>query len=211
MAQAPDRYEPLPGPLGLPGFLWRTLGRTGRVLVVGAGAAVLVAVALLVPGARSGTDERAAQEAARRDAAREQRIATLVPLVQPRTGRAPDASRRTTLARLEADILADARARAETGEIRGPFSAVRCFDFPKRLGRSSPASGTAPTARLECIAVTARVPPSGRTTGSLIGQPFRARIDFPRGRYAWCRVVQRPGELSITRTPELKPAAACGG
>ena len=53
--------------------------------------------------------------------------------------------------------------------------------------------------------------PDETTTGSLIGQPYRALLDFTHGRYAFCKIVQQPGELAIQRDPVMRIARACGG
>jgi hypothetical protein len=49
------------------------------------------------------------------------------------------------------------------------------------------------------------------TIDSLIGQPYRARVDFAHGRFAFCKIVQVPGEMSIKLKPVLVIPAACGG
>jgi hypothetical protein len=226
MAPQPDRYEPLPSPLGLPRFLWRKLSRTGRRVVGTIGIALLAGVvaisALVLPDARSGRDERTAAEAAQARAARVERIRRIAREGRPQRGRGPAAgqleagealrARRRLVAGLEAVIVADARRRVARGELRGPYRSATCFEFPKRLGQPPPAEDLRrAVARFECVAVAARVPTSDRTTGSLIGQPFRARVDFARGRFAWCKFVQRPGELSIERERAPAIAKACGG
>jgi hypothetical protein len=64
---------------------------------------------------------------------------------------------------------------------------------------------------MECLAVTAHVSPGAATSGSLIGQPYRALVRFDRGRFTWCQIVQMPGELSIARESVLEVPTACGG
>lgn len=226
MAEQPDRFEPLPSPLGLPAFLWRKLSPTGRRAVGALGAMTLlglIAVAVLVlPDARSGRDERLAAEAAKRRTDRAERLAQIAREGRPLRGRGAPAARltgeqalrarRSLVAGLEGAILADAQERAGRGELRGTYRSASCFAFPRRLGRPAPAEDLASRiARLECVAVSSRVPTSERTTGSLIGQPFRARVDFDRGRFTWCKFVQRPGELSIERDPAPAIPRACGG
>jgi hypothetical protein len=113
---------------------------------------------------------------------------------------------------LQAAVLADAQARARRGELPGSYRATTCFRYPKQLDERPPAAGTAPAVVVECLAVTRDVAASsGVTVGSLIGQPYRARLDFARGRFAFCKIVQQPGELSIHRAPVLRIPAACGG
>jgi hypothetical protein len=64
---------------------------------------------------------------------------------------------------------------------------------------------------MECLAVLDSVARSEQTTGSIIGHPFRARVDFDQGRYTWCKIVQRPGELSFDKEPVVRIPRACGG
>jgi hypothetical protein len=226
MAQQPDRYEPLPSPLGLPAFFWRKLSRTGRRIVAMIGVALVAGAvalaALVLPDARLGRDERTAADASRARAAKAERLERIAREGRPQQGRGPAArglagaeairTRRRLIAGLEAVILADARQRAARGELRGPYRSTACFEFPKRLGQPPPADDPRRrVARFECVAVAAQVPTSELSTGSLIGQPFRARVDFVRGRFAWCKFVQRPGELSIERPRSRAIARTCGG
>jgi hypothetical protein len=55
------------------------------------------------------------------------------------------------------------------------------------------------------------VAPNELTTGSLIGQPYRARLDFKRGRYAFCKIVQQPGEMAIQERPVIDIPRVCSG
>ena len=142
---------------------------------------------------------------------------------RPRTARGPAATglrgtrllraRTALFAAVEASVLADARARRRRGELRGPpYRTSACFAYPKSLDRRPPARDLAVrVARLECLAVTSVVAKDERTTGSLIGQPYRARVDFATGRYAWCKIVQRPGELAVGRPPPVRVPPQCGG
>jgi hypothetical protein len=227
MPQDPDRYQPLPSLLELPSFLLRKLPRRRRRMVTAAGALVLlaavVAAAVVLPGADSQRHARASA-AERRAAA--QRIALLARYARearPRTGRGPAAagrrapqalrSRRTLVAGLQAAVLADARERARRGELRGGYASTACFGYPKGLDTRPPADELGrPVAIMECLAVARNVASTARvTTGSLIGQPYRVRVDFAHGRYAYCKIVQTPGELSIQRGPVLHIPQACGG
>ena len=42
------------------------------------------------------------------------------------------------------------------------------------------------------------------------GHPYRARIDFTTGRYAFCKIRGRPGELAV-RAPRVRIPSVCGG
>ena len=119
--------------------------------------------------------------------------------------------RRALVAGLEAAVAADARKRAQRGE--HDRRSASCFEFPKGVDDPPPADDLSrAVAIVECIAVTAEVAPDSRTTtGSLIGEPYRARVSFRGGRYAFCKIVQQPGELAIQRRPALVVPEACGG
>ena len=225
---SPDRHDPLPSLPELPGYLLRKAARGHMraavvvvVLVVVAGTGV---GAMVVTGARR--DERArtaAEEERRATAARERRkreaVLTRVergagPASRGLEGSAALRARRALVAALEADVLADARSRLRTGELRarGRFRFARCARFPKGLDARPPQDDLAlRVARYECLAVLSVVERSERTTGALIGRPFRARVEFPTGRYAWCMVVQRPGELSASAELARDLPRACGG
>jgi hypothetical protein len=222
----PDRYEPLPSLGELPSFLLRKLSRRGRQVawVVGA---LIVAVAvviafLVVPHNRSDVAERDAQNAQAAAARKAELQARWQREARPLYGRgpaAPDphgpealAPRRALVAGLQDAVTADAAARARRGELKGPYRSTGCFTFPKGVDDPPPADDLASSvAIVECIAVSARVAPDELTTGSLIGQPYRARVDFRRGRYAFCKIVQQPGEMAIQERPVIDIPRVCSG
>lgn len=223
----PDRYEPLPSIAELPGFLMRKLSPGGRRVVLGVGslllAAVVLAAILVVPQLRSDQHDKEAQVARSAQAARAELLAKYAREARPVHGAGPAAAgraegaalvaRRRLVHGLEAAVLADARARASRGELHGRYAATTCYRFPKGVDDKPPAEDmTNQTAVVECLAVSAKVARNERTTtGSLIGQPYRAQIDFEHGRYAFCKIVQMPGELAIQRGSVLKVPAACSG
>jgi hypothetical protein len=223
----PDRYEPLPSVVELPGHLMRKLSPGRRRVVLGAGslllAAVVLAAILVVPQLRSEQHERQTQAARSAAAAHAALLAKYAREARPIRGAGPAAegrqdaealvARRRLVHGLEAAVLADARARVTRGELHGRYTATSCYRFPKGVHDRPPAEDLVrPIAVLECIAVRAKVARDERTTtGSLIGQPYRALVDFSRGRYAFCKIVQIPGELAIERGGVLKVPRACGG
>jgi hypothetical protein len=223
----PERYEPLPSLVELPGFLLRKLPARRRRLVLIAGLLLLVAVvvagALLVPQTRSREQTRAAEDARRAAAADAELKARYAREARPIAGQGPAAegldgaaaltARRALVSGLQASVLADARERAKRGELKGSYRAATCYRYPKGVHDLPPADEVAhATLVVECLAVTREVARDNRTTtGSLIGQPYRARVDFQRGRYTYCKIVQQPGELSIQRESVLKVPTACGG
>jgi len=219
---SPDRYEPLPGLLELPAWLLRRLSRPAR-LALGLGATALAVVLVLV-FADTRDDRRARAQADEREraAAAAERRARATAQARPQRGRGPRAAglegapamrtRRALVAQLEADVLADARARSRSGELRGAFRSAECARFPKGLERTPPQDDLRlRSARFECLAAIEVLEADAQTSGSSIGRPFRARVDFASGRYAWCLLVQRPGELSASTAPVQDVPRVCGG
>jgi hypothetical protein len=219
----PERYEPVPGLLEIPGFLLRKLAPRGRRTVLAFGTVLLIALAagaiFGLPAihrrlvAQDRVDAHAAKVAA--DARRVQ----LTRDSRPRFGRGPAAAglgpasalraRRALMTRIEASVLADARVRFRRD---GPFVMTRCDAAPKRLDGSPPQDDlTLPTARLACLAVEREAPAVGRTPGILLGQPFRAQVDFRRGRYAWCKIEESAGEGFAGVQVSVPVPRACGG
>ncbi len=177
-----------------------------RALAIGAAltaAVVAGALAVLVPRIDAGKAERAARDraeravrdaAARRESIRRQRPRhASAPDLRPRAGASPaavQAARDALVVRLQGAILADARARAATGEMRHVAGPARC----------SPTSGTrtdGPLGAYDCFAITSVIPASERNVEGTIGYPFRAILDFRTFSYTWCRTEQIPGEQSI--------------
>jgi hypothetical protein len=223
----PDRYEPLPSLVELPAYLIRKLSPQGRRVAAAAGALLLVlavvAVAVVVPQLRSDDREQRARDDRRAASAAAALKAKYAREARPIHGRGPAvggredgealAARRGLVAGLEAAVLADARDRARKGELDGTYTSSTCYGYPKQVHAVPPAEDVGrATEVVECLAVTRAVARNERTTtGSLIGQPYRALVDFTHGRYAFCKIVQRPGELAIARDPVLKVPRACGG
>ena len=53
--------------------------------------------------------------------------------------------------------------------------------------------------RYACLAVTAEFIETESTSGGLLGHPYRMRIDFDTGRYAFCKIAGRPAEGQLKR------------
>jgi hypothetical protein len=213
----PDRYEPMPGIIDLPGWLWRRLPPVAKVgLVVGFVALIVVAV-LIAPGIRESKSERERaeqQERERIQAAHEERIKR-VQRPRFRTGPAASsgvAARRRLLDSANATLLADARRRVAAGQLRGPIEGIDCEPFPRTVaGVGAEDSTEQRYGRYACIAVTAEFKRSEASSGGLIGHPYRMRIDFDSGRYAYCKVAGRPGEGLLTRRVTVSVPRVCGG
>jgi hypothetical protein len=214
---APDRYEPLPGVVGLPRWIWRKLPPAARVAlallpVVGIGLALL-----LGPGIDQAKDERAQAERERLAQIRAERIEHLKAEQRPRTGRGAPAgenlARRAALvAALPGVVATDARKRVAAGALDGPIRSVKCEPYPRSVaGGGAHQDPSLATGRYSCLAVTQTVAASERNEAAAIGHPYRAMIDFDTGRYAFCKVSGRPGEGSIGQQAFVPVPAACGG
>ena len=212
-----DRYEPLPGLLQLPGFLWRRLPRGGKVAVVTAAVAAVALAVLLAPGIQRGKEERARAEAARNARAQVLEVQRTRHEQRPRFARGTPGgtdveARAALVASVSASIRADASRRAAAGEFNGPILRVECRPYP-------PAVGAVPADRLpskrvglySCLAVTSDIPATSGNRSGVVGHPYRTRIDFRTGRYGFCKVRGRPGELAIKAQPAVSLSPACGG
>jgi hypothetical protein len=209
-----DRYEPLPGLLAIPGFLYRKLGPGGRMVAKVSAAIALaglvVAAIVLVPQIRDTKHENAARDRRERVAAERAERRRLIAEQRPRSARselAPattPARRHRLLLQIEAGIVRDARARVRAGSLKPP---------PPRYATCEALPGERPRARvsrLSCTAVTSEVRGQGGARG-VIGHPFRARVDYRSGRYAWCKVSGHAGEGSYVRPASVPVPRACGG
>lgn len=203
-----DRYEPLPGLLSLPSFLYRKLGPRGRMAAKVGGAlfivAVTVAAIVLLPRIAESNRERKAEERREAKAALAARIERLRAEQRPQRGRAEaGASRAAVLTELRAAILADARARTAAGKLHGPA--------PKRVECEPLRGGNPGAARMayDCIAVTSDLPSGDRSRGGVLGHPFRAVADFSARSFTWCKVSGRPGEGSVTSEVLVRIPRAC--
>jgi hypothetical protein len=198
-----QRYQPLPSLDQLPAWLWRRTGTRARVVTAGALLLTIAMAVVLIPAARQAQHESAAAESAQRADRRAQAIRALQAEQRPRHGRvdaaasrlvapagrpvpgAEDTVRRARAAALgdvEAAIAADARTRG--------FTILRssCEPFPKTVG----AQPLRPRGSFACVAVTAEIARTERNAAGVLGEPYRAAIDFTTGRYAFCKIAGRP-------------------
>jgi hypothetical protein len=206
----PDRYEPLPGIAELPAWLWRKAGRGVRIAV---GVALIAAVATAIavaPTIRESGQSRAAADRRERGERRAQLIRELKAEQRPRRGRSDSlapagaappqqlAARAAVMDELTAAIQGDARRRVREGQLDGAIRRVECEPFPRGV---DPAV-TRRSGRYACLAVTSEF------EGGAIGQPYRAKIDFESGRYAFCKISGQagPSREQLATTPH-----ACGG
>jgi hypothetical protein len=211
----------MPGIVDLPGWLWRRMGRTARLTALGAVILLVAGAAALVPVILESKEDRA--EADRRDRAerRAELIRTLETEQRPRLRRStsvapPGATpsrqleaRSNLMDELNAEILADARARVRSGDLDGPIRRVECEPFPRsvdavgaheQLGRR--------TGRYACVAVTAEFGTGEVGATGVIGHQYRTMADFETGRYAFCKISGQagPSREQLVTTPRV-----CGG
>lgn len=212
-----DRYEPLPGLTRLPAWIWRKLPAAGKV---GVALLPVVAVALalvLGPGIERDKQERASAEAQRLEQARDARIERLRREQQPRFGRGEAAAaslpaRERLLSETAAAVRDDARARVEAGALSGPIRNVQCEPYPRTVeGSGAHEDLSRSVGSYACLAVTTEIGATAAHESGLIGHPYRVKIDFDSGRFAFCKVSGRAGEGSIGQAPVVHVPAACGG
>jgi hypothetical protein len=215
--QVDDRYEPLPGLLELPRFVWRRLPRPARVAlgVTALGAVVLVIV--LWPSIQDSRQEHARKEAAELARIRQVELERTRREQRPRFARGTPAgedvtARRQLLVSAETSIRTDANRRAAAGEFHGPILRVECAGYPPTTGQPSPdAVPSRRMGRYGCIAVTSDIPATSGNRSGVVGQPYRMQIDFRSGRYAFCKVRGRPGELAVRAATPVPVPPVCGG
>jgi hypothetical protein len=221
-----DRYEPLPGLLGLPAYLARKIPpRARRPAAFAAGlllVAVGVGVALAAPEIDESKRDRAAAERQASERLKADRVARLRAEQRLLRGRGTPArglegaaalgARQALAADLAAAVERDARARFAAGEIEQPVEGSVCERYPRSPTGEDPATDLSkPTGRYSCLAVTARVRADRAGGPGVIGYPYRALVDFPSGRFTYCKVSGRPGEGSLRRELLVTVPRACGG
>ncbi len=213
----PERYEPMPGLLDLPGWLWRKMppiAKAGLVLTF----LGLIALALIIgPGIRESKSEREKAEQQERLRARNAREARIRSEQRPRFVNGPAATagvpaRRRLVNAANVSVLTDARRRVEAGTMSGPIQGVDCEPFPRNVaGIGAEDSTDQRYGRYSCLAVTARFEQTEHTSGGVLGHAYRVRINFDTGRYAFCRIAGRPAEGQLKRRLGPTVPAVCGG
>jgi hypothetical protein len=198
-----DRYEPLPGVLGLPAYLLRKLSPRGRKVAAGLGvlliAGAVAGAIVLVP--RISDARRTNAEAARRESleAAKRARAQLIVEQRPRHGRVGDGVRLTPA--LERAITRDARERAASGELDNPARRTTCRPLGRRDER----------VLLGCTAITSEVRSTADVTGVTVGYSYRAALTPHTGRYAFCKTSGRPAVgFTSHGLPDVKLPRACG-
>jgi hypothetical protein len=204
-----ERYEPLPGVLGLPAHFFRKLSPRGRRIALATGLLLLGAlVATAITLAPRISESKREQEARERREAAQSRAAERARLVaeqRPRLGRLAASAAGTpsaaAIAELEELIARDARARVASGELSTRVREADCRTVTRRGARFL----------LSCTAVTSRVEASAGGSAVLVGYPYRAALAPASGRYGFCKVSERPAEGLLGKLPAVTLPRACGG
>jgi hypothetical protein len=178
---------------------------------------VLIGVGVAIaPGIRESKSEREARERQERREAQAEREARIRAEQRPRfvtiAPAAEVAERRRLVDEAGDTVLADARRRVSEGQLRGPIRSVDCEPFPRNVeGIGAEDSTDERFGRYSCLAVTAEFRETRETSGGLLGHPYRVRIDFDTGRYAYCKIAGRPAEGQLKRDPGPTVPRVCGG
>jgi hypothetical protein len=199
-----ERYEPIPGLLGLPAHLVRRLSPRVRWVAAAVGglllcAAVAGAIVLVPRISETRRDNAAAARRASLLAAQRAR-ARLVAEQRPRHGHVvASASAVTTI---EAAITKDTTRRAASGELDNPARRTVC----RRLGRGDGRT------LLGCTAITSELKSTAEVTGVTVGYSYRAALAERTGRFAFCKTSGHPA-LGFTSKglPAVRLPRACGG
>jgi hypothetical protein len=221
-----DRYEPLPGLLGIPAYLVRKIPpRARRPAAFAAGLLVVAAavgVALAAPAIDEGKRDRAAAARAESERLRAERVARLRAQQRLRRGSGTPArglegaaaigARQALAADLATAVERDARKRFAAGEFEQPVDGSVCERYPRGARGEDPATQLSRrTGRYSCLAITSEIHGDAAGEQGAIGYPYRALVDFPSGRFTYCRVSGRPGEGGVRRELLVTVPRACGG
>jgi hypothetical protein len=206
-----ERYEPLPGLLGLPGFMLRKLSPGGRKIAAGLGvlllAGTVAAVIVLAPRISESKRERAATEQLARERAVARLREQLIAEQRPRRGTVrvdgeAEGATRALIGPVERAITNDARARAAAGELDKAARRTACRPLARR-GRQ---------VLLRCTAVTSEVEATESTRGLVLGYSYRAAISPETGRFAFCKQAGRPAlGLPDPSLRAIELPRVCGG
>jgi hypothetical protein len=108
------------------------------------------------------------------------------------------AARAALVRAVEGRITADARARAETGELDGPIAATTCGPMLKSK-TAIPDDRVLPKhiGRYDCVAIKKHITGvDGEKVGEL-GHAFVAALNFDTYTYTWCRNTPAQGEAGV--------------
>ena len=165
----------------VPPIPWRRIGIGALVALVVGG----TAIALIAPRIDEAKDQRAARDQRARDERAALRAAIVRAEQTPRLGTARGDSRSEALLAVEVAIGRDARRR---------------FSPKARAATCEPVAGAdraAGRVAYECFAPVRDIVAGGGDPVGALAIPFRAVVDFERGRYAFCKVNPPPGEQIV--------------
>ena len=216
-----ERYEPMPGVAELPAWLWRRLGRGGRLAALGVLIVVVAAAAVLVPATLESKEETAERDRRERAEQRAELVRRLETEQRPRLRRSSSVApagataderldaRAALMGEMTGEILADARVRVRRGELDGPIRRVECEPFPRTVsGVGAHEDLARDRGRYACVAVTAEFGSGEVGATGVIGHQYRTEVHFASGRYAFCKVSGQagPAREQLVTTPKV-----CGG
>jgi hypothetical protein len=185
----------------VPPVPWRRLALGGLLVALILGAVAAYAIPRIDRSKeRSAAQER--EDAAKRTAAERKRIihdqrATLGSAPRP-SGQTELRARHELLDTVERRITADARRRAEAGELQGRAKRTECVPAPSTVERRG-AEDVLSRRRdaYDCLVVTVDIKPTATNKAGSLGYPFRAVVDFKRFTFAWCKTNPLPGERAV--------------
>jgi hypothetical protein len=218
LALGRTHYEPLPDLAAMPAWIWRRLPRAGKIAIAALPVIVAALVVAFGPGIERSKQQRTMEQAQERAAMLAARAERLQAEQRPRRGAAAPAgadvaARARLLGDVETAIRADAGKRVASGALAGPILRVECEPFPRTLGGTAPHDDpSVAKGRYACLAVTTDLKSGQPGPSGATGHPYRARIDFRTGAYAFCKISGSPGKTIVTAGDPLVPIPpACGG
>jgi hypothetical protein len=192
--EQPERHQPLPSFVALPGVAWRRLGPRGRALAVVVAIGLVVAAVLAAPQIDAGKKKGAARERRAFEKSVKETRAEVTEAQRPRRGHtSATAGRGAMIAALQADITADAIARERRGDLPPPPARRTVCSRPEDLPAGTALARRHGGVLLRCISYTSeRTTADGRRFG--LGYEWVANVDLRRGDYTWCRTTPQAGE-----------------
>ena len=182
----------------VPPIPWRKLAIGAGIIAVIVGAAL----AVMVPRINEGKDSRAAIERAKDERNLAKNVARINRVQRPQRAEAAsllpaadagpaeqEAARADLLKHIEDEIMADARKRSASGELRAIEGPTTCEHTKGRP--------TTPVGVYDCFTVAKSFKGSKNQRSGMTGYPWRVVVDFRVFAYTYCRVEQIPGELMI--------------
>lgn len=195
-----------PRDVRIPPVPWRKLaiGTAIGAVIVG------IALAIMVPRIDDSKTQYAADYAAFKERVRQENVARINQSQRAQTGEAlslrpaadapaaeVQAANAQLMDKMQADMYADAQARAKTGEIKPVTVPPTC-----ERAQGTPTSG--PIGVFNCFIQTTPIAQSSKNMAGALGYPFRAVVHFDTFTYAWCKAELVPGEKLVV-SPESAP------